>query len=202
MKKFVVLFSLLVSPVWAEQFHLAVSERADSAGEAKNMAMSNAEKQVIDYVLSSKLGEETFTEISPNITDSDRKSLILGVSIENERQSETAYEADLYINVSDEAVKKYIRNNELKEIPNPISVLPNFGKDYFVFDLNGLREWAKIRQIISSLEESGIKMQLEAITGNSARFSFATGNLNLIKNTFWNNGFQITDMDGYYKARL
>ncbi len=149
MKKLLMLFCLILAPisVLGAGFSgdASVNITSDTASSAKNMALSEARRQIITEVLSNYAAPLRVKNLVATAKDSELQALVTTTGIENEKLSDTAYSADIKISLSEKSAREWLLANGIE---NTVGTQENVlsGTEYTVDISGGLSDWLGFRE--------------------------------------------------------
>ncbi len=117
-KLFLSLFALLfigtaiaADPMFVESRH--IDKRDDSATTAKNKGMDEARRDIVSTIFYRFGDSKKLNELLPSLSNSDIAALVGATNIDNEKQSQTSYVADVTMTVARESMINWMRKNDV-----------------------------------------------------------------------------------------
>lgn len=124
----------------------SVNITSDTAATAKNMAMSDARRQIIGDVLRQYTDNVQLAPVLKKASGSELTNLISSSSIENEQTSDTTYSANISMTLDTNAARTWLDSNKIKHwLPGGETVVATF--ETTIQLQNGLSEWIEINRI-------------------------------------------------------
>jgi len=124
----------------------SVNITSDTAATAKNIAMSDARRQIIGDVLRQYTDNAQLNPVLKNASGSELTNLISASSIENEQTSDTTYSANISMTIDTNAARTWLDSNHVKHwLPGGEVAISTFNTTITL--KNGLSEWIELNRI-------------------------------------------------------
>ena len=137
-----------------------VNVTSDTANAAKNMAMTEARRQIITDVLGQYSDRGTLLPALQATDDAKLMGLIATTAIDGEQTSDTTYSANISMTLDLDAARQWLVENEIQNwLPNTAD------KNYFVVTVNlkdAIADWAELNKIA---RDEKIDFQTRGING-------------------------------------
>ena len=137
-----------------------VNVTSDTANAAKNMAMTEARRQIITDVLGQYSDRGTLLPALQATDDAKLMGLIATTAIDGEQTSDTTYSANISMTLDLDAARQWLVENEIQNwLPNAAD------KNYFVVTVNlkdVIADWAELNKIA---RDEKIDFQTRGING-------------------------------------
>ena len=137
-----------------------VNVTSDTANAAKNMAMTEARRQIITDVLGQYSDRGTLLPVLQATDDAKLMGLIATTAIDGEQTSDTTYSANISMTLDLDAARQWLVENEIQNwLPNAAD------KNYFVVTVNlkdVIADWAELNKIA---RDEKIDFQTRGING-------------------------------------
>ena len=137
-----------------------VNVTSDTANAAKNMAMTEARRQIITDVLGQYSDRGTLLPALQATDDAKLMGLIATTAIDGEQTSDTTYSANISMTLDLDATRQWLVENEIQNwLPNAAD------KNYFVVTVNlkdVIADWAELNKIA---RDEKIDFQTRGISG-------------------------------------
>ena len=137
-----------------------VNVTSDTANAAKNMAMTEARRQIITDVLGQYSDRGTLLPALQATDDAKLMGLIATTAIDGEQTSDTTYSANISMTLDLDAARQWLVENEIQNwLPNAAD------KNYFVVTVNlkdVIADWAELNKIA---RDEKIDFQTRGISG-------------------------------------
>jgi len=140
---------------------MSVSQTSDTAANAKINALNSARRQILVNVLSQYADKEPLAALVRNTSNDDLMNLVLSSSVANEQMSANTYSASITMNIDNDAVKKWLNENAVRNwVP-----LTDSDEKFTVLMVvsNGIQDWAELKRIA---REDNIEIETQSIKGN------------------------------------
>lgn len=139
----------------------SVNQTSDTAANAKINAMNSARRQILINVLSNYADRGALADLIQNSSNDDLMNLILSSSVANEQMSANTYSANITMNIDNDAVKKWLNQNDVR---NWIPLIDSDEKFTVAMVVsNGLHDWAELKRVA---REDNIEIETQNIKGN------------------------------------
>lgn len=92
----------------------SVNITSDTAATAKNMALSEARRQIISDALRQYVDVEQMNQVLTDASDADLMNLIASTGIDDEKISDTTYSANISMTLSPDAVRRWLAENSVQ----------------------------------------------------------------------------------------
>ena len=137
-----------------------VNVTSDTANAAKNMAMTEARRQIITDVLGQYSDRGALLPALQATDDAKLMGLIATTAIDGEQTSDTTYSANISMTLDLDAARQWLVENEIQNwLPNTAD------KNYFVVTVNlkdAIADWAELNKIA---RDEKIDYQTRGING-------------------------------------
>ena len=138
-----------------------VKQTSDTAANAKTEALNSARRQILTIVLSQYSNKESLVELIEKTSSDDLMNLIVSTSVSNEQMSTTDYSAKITMNLDNEAVKKWLNDNEVE---NWVPLTESDEKFTLIIVLpNGIQDWSELKRIV---REANFELETQSMKGN------------------------------------
>ena len=168
-----------------------VNMTSDTAANAKNMAVDEAQRQIILDVLRPYTDSDALKELVAQSKTSDLTNLISSSSIGGEKSSDTVYSAKFSMVIDADAARKWLDTNNVQ------NWLPNMqSQDTFVVRVvlnNKLADWIDLNRIANSEK---IDLNLMTMSGNVLQLNLPQAVRGAFTITLRENGWRYSDQDG------
>ncbi len=186
-------YSVYASPDLTKTTHVEMT--ANTASEAKTVAMGQARREVFVDVLSRYSERNVIANLVGNIPDEELINFIGSVGIENERVSQTAYSADITMTLDRGSVEKWMIANN---VPNYLAAADDSGdKSAIFFDIGGLSDWISMHK---TLRDAGVWDKLDfdvkAIFGRQITASINSSAKSELVTAIKSAGWVVSENDG------
>lgn len=169
-----------------------VNVTSDTAATAKNMAMDEARRQILNETLSPYSDSVSLRTAIANEKSSVLTNLIASSSITGERLSDTTYSAKITMSVNKNAAKDWMNTNEIQNwIP-----MDDVSGDVFSAVLvlgDRVADWVALRRAAAN---ANIDLDTVAIKDGQVVFSVPRGRRGTLTLAVRDAGFQYADRDG------
>jgi len=163
---------------------MSVNQTSDTAVNAKINAVNSARRQILINVLSQYADREGLVNLVKNSSNDDLMNLILSSSVANEQMSANTYLANITMNIDNEAAKKWLNQNNVR---NWVPLIDSDEK--FIVSMvvpNGIQDWAELKRIA---RENNIEIETQVIKGNQVvaklPLSYRTGFTAAVRGMGW-----------------
>lgn len=124
---------------------VAINQSSKTAAMAKNEAMNAARRQILFDVLSNYTEPSQLQELLDNSPDEDLVNLVASSGVSNEHMSTASYSANITMNIDNDAVKKWLAENDVKNwVP---AAEPTESFSLYIIVPNGLSDWGELKQV-------------------------------------------------------
>lgn len=169
----------------------SVNITSDTASTAKNMAFSEARRQIITDVLKQYANVEQLDELIKNSSDAQLTELITSSSVDGEQQSDTTYSANITMTVNRDLARNWLTENNVQ------NWLTDGGTgDVFVVQAvmsDRLAGWMELRRIARA---EGINLATQYINGNQITIEVPVANRAEFTIALREAGWQYADQNG------
>lgn len=195
-RKFLIMgLCAIVVPMMAHGAELqsvaSVNITSDTASTAKNMAFSEARRQIITDVLKQYANVEQLDELIKNSSDAQLTELITSSSVDGEQQSDTTYSANITMTVNRDLARNWLTENNVQ------NWLTDGGTgDVFVVQAvmsDRLAGWMELRRIARA---EGINLATQYINGNQITIEVPVANRAEFTIALREAGWQYADQNG------
>ena len=194
-----VIFACLVSTgvmggVWASDLvgSAFVNVTSDTAANAKNMAMNEALRQVLNDTLAPYADAAALRNAIANEKSAVLTNLIASSGISGERTSDTTYSAKITMTVNKNAAREWMNANDIQ---NWISVgADTLDVSPVVLVLNNrVADWARLRRVAA---DAGINLDTVSIVDGRILFNIPRAKRSGLTIALREAGFNYADRDG------
>lgn len=124
---------------------VSINQSSKTAAKAKTEAMNAARRQILFDVLSNYSEPTQLQELLDNTDDDQLTNLVLSSSVANEHMSSASYSANITMNIDNDAAKKWLTENEIKNwVPD---AEPTESFSLYISVPNGLYDWGELKQV-------------------------------------------------------
>ena len=138
-----------------------ITQTSETAAKAKSEALNIARRKILFDVLSNYSEIDSLQTLLNNTSDNDLLNLISASSVSNERISSETYSATISMNIDNDAVKRWLTLNDVK---NWVPLAENTESfSMFVVLPNGISDWGELKRITKN---DAVDIDTVAIIGN------------------------------------
>lgn len=170
-----------------------VNITSDTAADAKTLALNQARRQILNQVLG-KYADATQVQVAvKNAKSSDLMNLISSSSIDGERQSDTAYSANVTMVVDEKAARDFFAQNNIQNWLSDSSAVSANGVMVLVSMSDRVANWMELKRIARNV---GMDLNTKYIMGNQATIELPVNMRSVFVSAVRGAGWRYSDTDG------
>ena len=141
--------------------NVSVNKTSDTAANAKVNALNSARREILSNVLSQYADKGALNELIKNASNDDLMNLVDSISVSNEQMSTNSYSANIAMNLDNDAVKKWLNANDVRNWVPLHESDEKFTVSMIVS--NGIQDWAELKRIA---RENNVEIETQVLKGN------------------------------------
>lgn len=170
----------------------SVNVTSDTAAVAKAIALNQARRQILNQVLSQYANADQVQVAVKNAKSDELMNLISSSSIDGERQSDTAYSANITMVVDAASARNWMAENDIQNWLDS-GVANTSGIIVLISMSDRGANWMELKQIARNLN---IDLDTQYIMGNQATVELPTTRQSAFVNAVRNAGWRVANQNG------
>lgn len=170
----------------------SVNITSDTAAAAKAIALNQARRQILNQVLSQYANAAQVQVAVKNAKSDELMNLISSSSIDGERQSDTAYSANITMVVDADAARQWMAANDIQNWLDT-GVANMSGAVVLISMSDRVANWMELKQIARNLN---IDLDTRYIMGNQATIELPTTRQSAFVNAVRGAGWRVENQNG------